>query len=276
MNLWQWPMTSESDVRWLWVFPHSEFRGGPGTDSLWVPFPPTCPVCQGCQPCSVSGWSEFLSKFLVKSSKFIKKQGQKRSQALESDIQTSLPAFQETPPLQASSREIWAGLQSLSELCSFLLWSGHDPPHHSLLLSHCSNLQSANPTYGQCMVCGDGHPQWEPKVLSVRSWGWARTGASTPQISSISNSYAMDSLIQCFFFSPAWKKRKWSRSVVSDSLHPRELYHPTRLLHPWNFPSKSTGVGRHFLLQRVFPTQEKGPGYSFVAHNEHFQKQTTY
>ena len=33
----------------------------------------------------------------------------------------------------------------------------------------------------------------------------------------------------------------------------------TRLLHPWNFPGKSTGVGCHFLLDvislKVLPTQ---------------------
>ena len=29
---------------------------------------------------------------------------------------------------------------------------------------------------------------------------------------------------------------------------------PTRLLCPWNFPSKNTGVGCHFLLQGIFPT----------------------
>ena len=35
---------------------------------------------------------------------------------------------------------------------------------------------------------------------------------------------------------------------------------PTRLLHPWDFPGKSTGVGCHFLLQGIFPTQELNPG----------------
>ena len=40
---------------------------------------------------------------------------------------------------------------------------------------------------------------------------------------------------------------KWSRSVESDILRPRELQ-PTRLLHPWDFPGKSTGVGCHRLL----------------------------
>ena len=30
---------------------------------------------------------------------------------------------------------------------------------------------------------------------------------------------------------------------------------PTRLLCPWDFPGKSTGVGCHFLLQGIFSTQ---------------------
>ena len=40
------------------------------------------------------------------------------------------------------------------------------------------------------------------------------------------------------------EKWKWSCSVVSDSLRPHGLQ-PTRLLHPWDFPGKSTGVGCH-------------------------------
>ena len=46
----------------------------------------------------------------------------------------------------------------------------------------------------------------------------------------------------------AWWKWKWNRSVASDSLRPCGLK-PTRLLHPWDFPGKSTGVGCHCLLQ---------------------------
>ena len=42
------------------------------------------------------------------------------------------------------------------------------------------------------------------------------------------------------------EKRKWSHSVVSDSLWPHGLQ-PTRLLCPWDFPGKSTGVGCHCL-----------------------------
>ena len=44
------------------------------------------------------------------------------------------------------------------------------------------------------------------------------------------------------------EKWKWSCSVVSDSSRPHGLQ-PTRLLHPWDFPGKSTGVGCHCLLR---------------------------
>ena len=50
-----------------------------------------------------------------------------------------------------------------------------------------------------------------------------------------------------------------SRSVVPDSLQPHGLQ-PTRLHCPWDFPGKDTGVGCHFLLQGIFPTQGSNPG----------------
>ena len=34
---------------------------------------------------------------------------------------------------------------------------------------------------------------------------------------------------------------------------------PIRLLRPWDFPGKNTGVGRHFLLQGIFPTHTMNP-----------------
>ena len=33
----------------------------------------------------------------------------------------------------------------------------------------------------------------------------------------------------------------------------------TRHLCPWDFPDKNTGVGCHFLLQGIFPTQGLNP-----------------
>ena len=43
------------------------------------------------------------------------------------------------------------------------------------------------------------------------------------------------------------EKWKWRCSVVSDSSWPHGLQ-PTRLLHPWDFPGKSAGVGCHCLV----------------------------
>ena len=67
---------------------------------------------------------------------------------------------------------------------------------------------------------------------------------------------------------PAWSwseqpagTRKWSRSVVSDSLRSHGLQ-STRLLCPWDFPGKSTGVGYHFLLQGIFLTQGRRDSFS--------------
>ena len=54
------------------------------------------------------------------------------------------------------------------------------------------------------------------------------------------------------FPSPMHKSEKWqwSRSVISDSSWPHGLQ-PTRLLHPWDFPGNSTGVGCHCLLRNL-------------------------
>ena len=50
-----------------------------------------------------------------------------------------------------------------------------------------------------------------------------------------------------------------SLSVMSDSLWSHGLQ-PARLLCPWISPGKNTGVGCHFLLQRIFPTLGWNPG----------------
>ena len=49
-----------------------------------------------------------------------------------------------------------------------------------------------------------------------------------------------------------------SCSVMSDCLQTHELC-PTRLLCPWDFPGKNTGLGSHALLQGIFPTQGSDP-----------------
>ena len=46
------------------------------------------------------------------------------------------------------------------------------------------------------------------------------------------------------------RRRRQIASVMSDSVQPHRGQ-PTRLLHPWDSPGKNTGVGCHFLLQRM-------------------------
>ena len=47
-----------------------------------------------------------------------------------------------------------------------------------------------------------------------------------------------------------------SLSAMSNSLQPHGPQ-PTMLLCPWDFPGKSTGVGCHVLLQRIFLTRDQ-------------------
>ena len=56
------------------------------------------------------------------------------------------------------------------------------------------------------------------------------------------------------------EKWKWSCSVLSDSFWPHGLQ-PTRLLRPWDFPGKSTGVRCHHLLQGLSRAAAKEQAY---------------
>ena len=58
------------------------------------------------------------------------------------------------------------------------------------------------------------------------------------------------------------EKWKWSLSALSDASRPHGLQ-PTRLLHPWGFPGKRTGVGCHCLLRS--PCSENHHILSFPA-----------
>ena len=49
------------------------------------------------------------------------------------------------------------------------------------------------------------------------------------------------------------------------TLRPHGLQ-PARLLCPWDFPGKKAGVGCHFLLQGLFPTQGSDPGLLCFLH----------
>ena len=53
--------------------------------------------------------------------------------------------------------------------------------------------------------------------------------------------------------------------VMSDSSRHYGL-EPTRLLCPWDSPGKNTGVGFHFLLQGIFPTNGSNLYLSCLLH----------
>ena len=57
----------------------------------------------------------------------------------------------------------------------------------------------------------------------------------------------------------------WPYMVVDSLSHVWQICNPTdcsptRILCPWNFPGKNTGVGCNFLLQGIFRTEESNPG----------------
>ena len=63
-------------------------------------------------------------------------------------------------------------------------------------------------------------------------------------------------------FSGLWQTNinecKISCSVLSDFFRHYKLW-PSRLLYPWDFPGKNTGVGYHFLLKGIFLPQGSNP-----------------
>ena len=65
---------------------------------------------------------------------------------------------------------------------------------------------------------------------------------------------------------------EWSCSVMSDSLQPHGLQ-PTRLLCPWDFPGKSTGVScqprQHIKKQRHYFTNKGPSSQGYVSSSSH-------
>ena len=56
-----------------------------------------------------------------------------------------------------------------------------------------------------------------------------------------------------------------SHSAMFNSLWPHGLY-SARFFRAWDCPGKNTGVGCHFLLQWLFPTQESNPRLLCLLH----------
>ena len=114
-------------------------------------------------------------------------------------------------------------------------WNFHIYP--CIVFAAAKSLQSC-PT-----LCNpiDGSPPGSPSLGFSRQEHWSGLPFPSPMHES--------------------EKWKWSRSVMSDPQRPHGLQ-PSRLLHPWDFPGKSTGVGCHcWAIPNKFQTSGKIPNY---------------
>ena len=58
----------------------------------------------------------------------------------------------------------------------------------------------------------------------------------------------------------------WASRFSSVWLFVNYEWHPAHLLCPWDSPGKNTGLGSHFLLQGIFPTQESNLSFLSLWH----------
>ena len=112
--------------------------------------------------------------------------------------------------------------------------------------SECSKLQLS---FKICQVDAKKENQQIPKPIQKGGFifqPWSSIAGTFLACTSI-ESFVMHMMCVCVC--------ACVHSVMSDSLQTHGLQ-PARLLCPWDFPGKNTGVGCHFLLYGVFPTQE--------------------
>ena len=131
----------------------------------------------------------------------------------------------------------------------------HNKLNHNLKLP-CQKAQNLTSTHSFILFIQQGTQiqQGSQKALCYRLWSkcsarWKENGG----------------YILPFFSSQLLCCAVLTCSVVSDSLRPYGLQ-PTRLLCPWGVPGKNAGMGCHFLLQGIFPTQELNPCLLCLLH----------
>ena len=119
-------------------------------------------------------------------------------------------------------------------------------------------VYSVNILSETCLIIAGKSVQQEPGLIGVPEIGYKEAAKSLQSCPTLCNptdgsppGSPVPGILQArtlewvaISFSNVWK---WSRSVVSDPQWPHGLQ-PTRLLRPWDFPGKSTGVGCHCLL----------------------------
>ena len=122
--------------------------------------------------------------------------------------------------VQLPWKAVWQFLKKLNSCCMYDLAILILGIYSAKLLQSCPTLCDPR----------DGSPSGSPipGILQTRTLEW----------------------VAIFFSNARSEEWKGCRSVMSDSLQPHGLQ-PTRLLHSWDFPGKSTGVGCHRLLRRI-------------------------
>ena len=103
-------------------------------------------------------------------------------------------------------------------------------------------------------------------LLQHHSWKVSILRCSAFFVIQLSHSYVTSG--KTIAWTMEWQKKDQTYSSYSEvkSLSRVQLFATpwtvacTRLLCPWDFLGKSTGVGCHFLLQGIFPTQGSNPG----------------
>ena len=113
-------------------------------------------------------------------------------------------------------------------------WSGVPLPSPNTTLYTAKSLQSCLTLWDPIDSSPPGSPV--PGILQARTLEWV--AFPSPMHES--------------------EKWKWSCSVMSDPQRSHRLQ-PSRLLRPWDFPGKSTGVGCHCLLRPHYT------GWSYFA-----------
>ena len=104
-----------------------------------------------------------------------------------------------------------------------------------------------------------------PQRIKQRITIWLSNGMPRyiPRIENGTNRYLYGSVHWSIIYN-SQKVKKWSHSVMSNSLQPHGLF--TKLLRPRNFPGKNTRVDCHFFLQGIFPTQGLNLGLLHCRH----------
>ena len=104
-------------------------------------------------------------------------------------------------------------------------------PHQASIVVWLNLLQLSSCQQSYLTLCDpiDGSPPGSPVpgILQARTLEWVAIS-----------------------FSNVWKWKVKVKSLSCVRLLATPWLQPTRLLHPWDFPGKSTGVGCHCLLQR--------------------------